>query len=141
MTDAGTRQCQAGKQQGGTTIVHAAQNVRLNQLLTYQSNGDITNNLQTLGAHLVDRVLGRVIIRKREVDDIDRVDTRLLQWHMIVGEGLAGSRREPLSVTELIRDLPYSLHYFRCLRHRKPFLKKLQVFVPYHVEQHRKQGC
>ena len=46
MTDAGTRQCQAGKQQGGTTIVHAAQNVRLNQLLAYQSNGDITNNLQ-----------------------------------------------------------------------------------------------
>ncbi len=46
MTDAGTRQRQAGKQQGSTTIVHAAQNVRLNQLLTYQSNGDITNNLQ-----------------------------------------------------------------------------------------------
>jgi len=72
-----------------------AQNVRLNQLLTYQSNGDITNNLQTLGAHLIDRVLGRVMIRKREVDQIDRVDTRLLKWHMIVGEGLAALGANP----------------------------------------------
>src|SRR6266511_3376749 len=79
------------------------------------------------------------MIRKCEVDDIDRVDTRLLQWHMIVGEGLAGSRREHLSVTELVGDLPYSLHHFRCLRHRKSFLKKLQVLVSDHIEQHRKQ--
>src|SRR5205809_889619 len=79
------------------------------------------------------------MIRKREVDDIDRVDTRLLQWHMIVDEGLVGSRHKHLGVTELVGDLPYSLHHLRCLRHRKPFLKELQVLVPDHVEQHRKQ--
>lgn len=46
MADAGPSQGEAGKQQGGTTIIHAAQHEGLNRLLTYQSNGDITDNLQ-----------------------------------------------------------------------------------------------
>src|SRR5712691_7217630 len=55
-------------------------------LLSYQSNGDITNSLQRRRAHLVDSVVRRVMIREIEVDHIDGPDPRLLQGHVVVGE-------------------------------------------------------
>jgi len=59
--------------------------------LPYQSNGDITNNLQALRAHLVDRVFRRVVIRKIKVDHIDRPIPCLLQRHVVIDERLTGA--------------------------------------------------
>jgi hypothetical protein len=76
---AGAREGQAGKQKGGASVVHAAQGVTGRALLSYQSNGDITNNLQALGTDLVDRILGRVPIRIIEIHDVDRANPDFLQ--------------------------------------------------------------
>src|SRR5258706_7200505 len=113
----------------------------LYRLLPYQSNGDITNNLQTLRAQLVDRVFVRVMIRKIKVDHIDRPNSRLLQRHVVIDERLTGAGLEDSSVAEPLRGLPYALNHLRSVGHRVPFLLKLQILVAHHVEQDAEQRC
>src|SRR5438477_2930022 len=111
----------------------------LSRLLPYQSNGDITNNLQTLRTHLVDRVFRGVVIRKIKVDYIDRPNACLLQRDVIINERLTGAGLEDPPVAESLRGLPHALDDFRSIGHRVPFLLKLQILVAHHVEQDGKQ--
>src|SRR5205814_2428785 len=79
-------------------------------LLPYQSNGNITNNLQALSAHLVDRVFSRVPVWIVEIHHVDRVDADLLQRYMIVGECMPDSRDELVLIAAVGGNSPDSLH-------------------------------
>src|SRR6476659_11451446 len=73
-------------------------------LRSHQRGGDITHHLQRVRGDLVERVLGRVVRRVIEVDHIDRVDSRIEKWNMVVCDALV--RRavdEVLRVAERLR--------------------------------------
>src|SRR2546425_1980529 len=109
------------------------------RLLSDQGHRYITHNLQRFRAHLIDRVFRRVMIGEIEVDDVDGMDTGVLQRYVVVGEGLTGPGYEHPRIPEPIRRLPDALHDLRRGREGVAFLVELQVFIPDHVEQHREQ--
>src|SRR5258708_9288092 len=94
----------------------------LSRLLPYQSNGDITNNLQTLCAHLVDRVFRCVMIGKIKVDYIDRPNSCLLQRQAVINERLFRAGLEYPPVAESLPRLPHAPHDLRSTCHPLPLL-------------------
>src|SRR6266566_4545842 len=79
------------------------------------------------------------MIGEIEVDDVDGMDTGVLQRYMVVDEGETSSGHKNLRIPELIRGLPDALHNLRRSSEGVAFLIKLQVLVPHHVEQHSEQ--
>src|SRR6185503_11060740 len=110
---------------------------RKTPLLPHQRYGDITDNLQARRAHFVDRILGCVVVRKSEVDHIDRVDASLLQRDVVVGKRFTRGGREHPPVAEALGGVPNALHNLRRARDRIALLKELKVLIANHVEQDR----